>query len=138
MGGGLLSPVPWREHPDRHQKDFERANRRKFLAKIATGNWDAVIMAHSSFGFIKPDPDFEIMFNQQRVDEILDAIRELKSENDQKSKRTVKQLAKMKESLENKLASLRDRPMDDLLDFGQIGVDQLFVDEAHLFKNLIS
>lgn len=119
------------------KKDFQRENRRKFLAKIATGNWDAVIIAHSSFGFIKPDSDFEMRFNKERIDEIIEAIKSLKDENDQVSKRTVKQLAKMKESLENKLASLRDKPMDDLLDFGQIGVDQLFVDEAHLFKNLM-
>ena len=119
------------------KKDFEKANRRKFLAKIATGNWDAVIIAHSSFGFIKPDAEFEMRFNQERIDEIIDAITALKEEKDQDSKRTVKQLAKMKESMENKLASLRDKPMDDLLDFGQLGVDQLFVDEAHLFKNLM-
>lgn len=119
------------------KKDFERANRRKFLAKIATGNWDAVIIAHSSFGFIKPEPEFEIRFNAERVGEIIEAMQALKDKKDMSSKRTVKQLAKMKESLENKLASLRDRPMDDLLDFGQIGIDQLFVDEAHLFKNLM-
>lgn len=119
------------------KKDFEKANRRKFLAKIATGNWDAVIIAHSSFGFIKPDAEFELRFNQDRIDEILGAIEQLKQESGQDSKRTVKQLAKMKEGLENKLASLRDKPMDDLLDFGQIGVDHVFVDEAHLFKNLM-
>lgn len=119
------------------KKDFEKANRRKFLAKIATGNWDAVIMAHSSFGFIKPDQDFELRFNQERIDEIVEAMQALKDEKDQQSKRTVKQLAKMKENLENKLASLRDKPMDDLLDLGQIGVDNVFVDEAHLFKNLM-
>lgn len=119
------------------KKDFEKANRRKFLAKIATGNWDAVIMAHSSFGFIKPDAEFELRFNQERIDEIIGAIEQLEQEGGQESKRTVKQLAKMKEGLENKLAALRDKPMDDLLDFGQIGVDHVFVDEAHLFKNLM-
>ena len=119
------------------KKDFEKANRRKFLAKIATGNWDAVIMAHSSYGFIKPDPVFEMAFNKARIDEVVAAMESLKDEKDQGSKRTVKQLAKMKEGMENKLASLRDRPMDDLLDFGQLGVDQLFVDEAHLVKNLM-
>ena len=115
------------------KKDFEKANRRKFLAKIATGNWDAVIMAHSSYGFIKPDPVFEMDFNKARINEVVAAMESLKDEKDQGSKRTVKQLAKMKEGMENKLASLRDRPMDDLLDFGQLGVDQLFVDEAHCF-----
>ena len=119
------------------KKDFQKQNRRKFLAKIATGNWDAVIIAHSSFGFIKPDQEFEMKFNAERIDEIVEAMEALAQEKDQNSKRTVKQLAKMKENLENKLASLRDRPMDDLLDFGQIGVDNVFVDEAHLFKNLM-
>lgn len=119
------------------KKDFEKANRRKFLAKIATGNWDAVIMAHSSYGFIKPDAEFEIAFNEERIQEVLDAIEALKEEGGEQAKRTVKQLAKTKERLENRLATLRDKPMDDLLDFGQIGVDQLAVDEAHLFKNLM-
>jgi N12 class adenine-specific DNA methylase len=119
------------------KKDFQKQNRRKFLAKIATGNWDAVIIAHSSFGFIKPDQEFEMKFNAERIDEIVEAMEALAQEKDQNSKRTVKQLAKMKENLENKLASLRDRPMDDLLDFGQIGIDNVFVDEAHLFKNLM-
>ena len=119
------------------KKDFERANRRKFLAKIATGNWDAVIIAHSSFGFIKPDSEFEQSFNRDRVKEIVDAIASLKEAGGNEASRTIKQLAKMEESLENKLAALRDKPMDDLLDFGQLGVDQLYVDEAHMFKNLM-
>lgn len=119
------------------KNDFTKDKRRKFLAKIATGNWDAVIIAHSSFGFIKPDAGFEEKFNNERIQEIMDAIAALKDEKDQTSNRTVKQLAKMKENLDNKLKSLRDRPMDNLLDFGQLGNDQLFVDEAHLFKNLM-
>ena len=119
------------------KKDFERANRRKFLAKIATGNWDAVIIAHSSFGFIKPDAEFEQKFNRDRVTEIVEAIAALKEAGGSEASRTIKQLAKMEESLENKLAALRDKPMDDLLDFGQLGVDQLYVDEAHMFKNLM-
>lgn len=118
------------------KKDFERKNRRAFLARIATGNWDAVIIAHSSFGFIKPDPVFEEQFNYQRIQEIMDAINELSGENDQATKRTVKQLANMKERLEQRIKSLRDRNMDSLLDLGQLGVDQIFVDEAHLHKNL--
>jgi hypothetical protein len=121
------------------KKDFERANRRKFLAKIATGDWDAVIIAHSSFGFIKPEPEFETRFNMQRIEEIMDAIKEMGPTKgaDSQTKRTVKQLAKMKERLEQRIKSLRDKPMDDLLDFGQLGIDMLFVDEAHLFKNLM-
>lgn len=121
------------------KKDFERTNRRRFLAKIATGDWDAVIMAHSSFGFIQPDPDFEMVFNQNQVNLIMRAIEEAKMADGDKSasKRTVKQLEGMKERLENRIKSLRDKPVDNLLDFKQLGVDQMFVDEAHLFKNLM-
>ncbi|RZL94483.1 MAG: hypothetical protein EOP82_04890, partial [Variovorax sp.] len=120
------------------KKDFERANRRKFLARIATGDWDAVVIAHSSFGFIKPAPEFEAAFNQKQIRDIITTIQEAKAADDSPAKkRTVKQLEALKERLENRVKSLRDKPMDDLLDFEQIGVDQLFVDEAHMFKNLM-
>lgn len=117
------------------KKDFAKANRRKFTAKIATGDWDAVIISHSSFGFIKPDAEFETNFLNDEINGILEAIEEAK--RDEGKKATVKQLEKMREKLQNRVATLRDKPMDDLLDFAQIGVDQLFVDEAHLFKNLM-
>jgi len=121
------------------KKDFEKANRRKFLAKIATGDWDAVIMAHSSFGFIKPAPEFESRFNTKQIKNIVDTIKQVEDGDGdkQQKKRTVKQLEGLKERLENRIKSLRDKPMDALLDFDEIGVDQLFVDEAHLFKNLM-
>ena len=121
------------------KKDFEKANRRRFLAKIATGDWDAVVMAHSSFGFLKPAPEFEAGFNQQQVQGILDTIKAVEdSEGDERAKkRTVKQLEGLKERLENRIKRLRQKAIDNLLDYDQIGVDQLFVDEAHLFKNLM-
>lgn len=121
------------------KKDFERENRRRFLAKIASGDWDAVIIAHSSFERIRPSPEFEQRFIQAEIDRIMREAKEVeKSDGDeQEKKRTVKQLAAMQERLENRIAKLREKPMDDLLDFQQLGVDQLFVDEAHLFKNLM-
>lgn len=121
------------------KKDFERINRRRFLARIATGDWDAVVMAHSSFGFVKPAPDFEAKFNAAQVQLVVDTIEQLQRDEgkDTTSKRTVKQLEGLKERLENRIKSLRDRPIDGLLDFAEIGVDQLFVDEAHMFKNLM-
>ena len=121
------------------KKDFEKSNRRKFLAKIATGDWDAVIIAHSSYGFIKPAPDFEHKFNSEQVANIIKAIKEVEAGDGDKmqKKRTVKQLEGIKERLENRIKALRDKPMDALLDFGELGVDQLFVDEAHMFKNLM-
>lgn len=121
------------------KKDFEKANRRKFLAKIATGDWDAVVIAHSSFGFIRPAPEFEAEFNRQQVQNIVATINSVVSGDvdGAQKKRTVKQLEALKEKLENRIKGLRDKPMDDLLDFEQIGVDQLFVDEFHMFKNLM-
>ncbi|CAN7467799.1 PLxRFG domain-containing protein [Variovorax sp. LjRoot175] len=121
------------------KKDFERANRRKFLAKIATGDWDAVVIAHSSFGFIKPAPEFEAAFNQAEVANIVATIKAVQDGDGDKpqKKRTVKQLEALKEKLENRIKALRDKPMDDLLDFEQLGVDQLAVDEFHMFKNLM-
>ena len=139
MGRRLLPSVPGREHPDGHEKDFERVNRRRFLAKIATGDWDAVVIAHSSFGFIQPGAEFEAKFNQKQIDLIVSAIKDVEDSDADKTqkKRTVKQLEGMKERLENRIKRLRDKPMDDLLDFDELGIDQLFVDEAHLFKNLM-
>ncbi len=121
------------------KKDFEKTNRRKFLAKIATGDWDAVIIAHSSYGFIRPAPDFEAAFNTKQVANIVSTIREVDNGDGdkQQKKRTIKQLEGIKERLENRIKALRDKPMDALLDFGELGVDQLFVDEAHMFKNLM-
>ena len=121
------------------KKDFEKANRRKFLARIATGDWDAVVIAHSSYGFIKPAPEFEAEFNAREIKKIMATIEAVEDSEGEKQtkKRTIKQLEAMKERLENRVRALRDKPMDDLLDFEQIGVDQLFVDEAHLFKNLM-
>lgn len=122
-----------------NKKDFERANRRKFLARIATGDWDAVIIAHSSFGFIKPTAEFETRFNEQQIRLILDTVKQVEDGDGDESqkKRTVKQLQALQERLENRIKSLREKGIDDLLDFAQIGVDQLFIDEAHMFKNLM-
>jgi len=121
------------------KKDFEKVNRRRFLAKIATGDWDAVVIAHSSFGFIRPGSEFEAAFNQKQVKLVMDTIKAVQADNgdERQKKRTVKQLEGMKERLENRIKSLRDKPMDALLDFEELGVDQLFVDEAHMFKNLM-
>lgn len=119
------------------KKDFERANRRRFLAKIAQNDWDAVIIAHSSFGFIRPAPEFEEAFIGAETNELRMLLSELKLSDDKADKRKVKQIEASLEALDNRLKSLRDKPVDDLLDLEQLGIDQLFVDEAHLFKNLM-
>ncbi len=119
------------------KKDFERSSRRRFLAKIAQNDWDAVIIAHSSFGFVRPSPEFEESFIAGETTELRKLLTELKGSEDKSDKRKVKQIEASLERLDNRLKSLRDKPMDDLLDLEQLGVDQLFVDEAHLFKNLM-
>ena len=121
------------------KKDFDKLARRRFLAKAATGDWDAIIIAHSSFGFIQPGADFEAEFNQRQIALIMEAIQDVEDSDAEKTqkKRTVKQLEAMQERLEKRIERLRNKPMDALLDFEELGVDQLFVDEAHLFKNLM-
>lgn len=115
--------------------DFAKDRRKQMFAKIATGDWDAVVVAHKSFGFIPMPADAEgAILEEQRAD-ILEALRESR---DKANKRdlTVKQLEKAKVRIEAKLQGLSARKQDDLLDFAEMGVDALLVDEAHEFKNL--
>lgn len=117
------------------RKDFAKPNRKKLFARIATGDWDAVIVAHSSFGFIPLPPATEQEILNSEVAEItvaLDAMRE----NNGKKDLSYKQLQKRKDAIEAKIDALADRPRDDLMDFAEMGVDALSVDEAHEFKNL--
>ena len=116
-------------------KDFERANRKKFCARIATGDYDAVIIGHSQFERIPLSFERQERIIQEQIDEIQDAISELKYASGERF--TVKQMEKSRKNLEQKLEKLRaaDRK-DDVITFEQLGVDRLFVDESHAFKNL--
>lgn len=116
------------------QKDFEKTRRKKLMGKIATGEWDAVLIAHSSFGLIPMSKDYEKRHMEEQIDEVVNAIERIKAEtNDGLS---VKKLEQMKTSMETKLKSLLDAPKDDVVTFEELGVDELIVDEAHMFKNL--
>ena len=117
------------------RKDFETANRKKFCARIATGDYDAVIIGHSQFERIPLSFERQERIIQEQVDEIQDAISELKYASGERF--TVKQMEKSRKNLEQKLEKLRaaDRK-DDVITFEQLGVDRLFVDESHAFKNL--
>lgn len=117
------------------RKDFEKSNRRRLFGRIATGDWDAVIVAHSSFGFIPVSKDAEARILQSEIQEIEKALDAVREENGKKDL-SFKQLQKRKEALETKIAKLKERPRDDLLTFEELGVDSLVVDEAHEFKNL--
>lgn len=117
------------------KKDFETKNRKKFCARIATGDYDAVIIGHSQFEKIPVSIERQKMILQQQIDEITEGIAENKYKRGEKF--TVKQLEKTKKGLEAKLAKLNDQSgKDDVVTFEELGVDRLFVDEAHNFKNL--
>ncbi|MBR4960030.1 MAG: DEAD/DEAH box helicase family protein, partial [Clostridia bacterium] len=116
------------------KKDFEPANRKKFCARIATGNYDAVIMGHSQFEKIPMSKERQEQLLQAQIEEITEGIEELESSNAERF--TIKQLERTKKSLEARLAKLQDDTRkDDVITFEQLGVDRLYVDEAHSYKN---
>lgn len=117
------------------EKDFTPDRRKRFCSRIATGNFDAVIIGHSQFEKIPISKERQEYELQGQIDEIIDYIDEYKRERDQRF--TVKQLEKTKKKLEAKLEKLNaDYKKDDVVTFEELGVDKLFVDEAHAYKNL--
>ena len=117
------------------KKDFEPQNRKKFCSRIATGDYDAVVIGHSQFEKIPLSPERQKAFLQEQINQILDGIEDAKSQNGERY--TIKQLEKTRKSLEAKMAKLNDQTRkDDVITFEELGVDKLFVDEAHGFKNL--
>jgi N12 class adenine-specific DNA methylase len=116
------------------KEDFEAANRRKLFSRIATGNWDAVIVTHSGFERIPLSHETQVRFFQEQLDELKEIMRE---HADSSNRRLVKELEKAKKRLEARLEALAaDHKKDNTLTFEELGVDRLFVDEAHYFKNL--
>ena len=117
------------------KKDFEPANRKKFCSRIATGDYDAIIIGHSQFEKIPLSKERQIMSIERQIDDLEMAIEEAKEEEG--SRYTVKQMEKTRKTLETKLAKLNDQSRkDDVVTFEQLGVDRLFVDESHNYKNL--
>lgn len=117
------------------RKDFESQNRKKFCSRIATGDYDAVIIGHSQFEKIPMSPERQRAILQEQVDELIDGIKEAKHANAERF--TIKQMEKSKRQLQLKLDKLNDRTRkDNVITFEELGVDRLFVDEAHSFKNL--
>ena len=117
------------------KKDFETANRKKFCARIATGDYDAVIIGHSQFERIPLSYERQERIIQEQIDETLAAIEELKANAGENF--SIKQMEKTRKTLETKLEKLRsDARKDDVITFEQLGVDRLFVDESHFYKNL--
>ena len=117
------------------KKDFEMKNRKKFCGRIATGDYDAVIIGHSQFEKIPMSAERQKTILQNQLDEIINGIIEAKAENAERY--TVKQMEKTKRGLEAKIKKLNDQERkDDVVTFEEIGVDRVFVDEAHFYKNL--
>lgn len=117
------------------KKDFEKANRKKFCAKIATGDYDAIIIGHSQFEKIPVSAERQERLIKSQIKEIEAAIQEAAQERGENF--TIKQLEKTRKNLESRLERLKaEERKDDVVIFEQLGVDRLFVDEAHAYKNL--
>ena len=116
------------------KKDFQKANRQQLFAKIATGNYDAVIIGHSQLGKIPVSKERQVMTIQSQIDDILRGIEELKKSEG--SKFQIKAMERTRKSLQKQLDKFEKANQDDTLTFEQLGIDRLFVDEAHEFKNL--
>lgn len=116
------------------KKDFKKENRQQLFAKIATGNYDAVIIGHSQLGKIPVSKERQVMTIQSQIDDILRGIEELKKSEG--SKFQIKAMERTRKSLQKQLDKLEKANQDDTLTFEQLGIDRLFIDEAHEFKNL--
>ena len=117
------------------KKDFEPANRKKFCSRIATGDYDAIIIGHSQFERIPLSKERQIAMIEQQIEEIMLAIEEAQS--DDSPRYTIKQMERTRKGLEKRLEKLNDDTRkDDVVTFEQLGVDRLFVDESHFYKNL--
>lgn len=117
------------------KKDFETKNRKKFCGRIATGDYDAVIIGHSQFEKIPMSIERQRDILQRQIDELIEGIAQLKSKNGERF--SIKQLEKSKKSIEAKLKKLNDQSRkDDVVTFEELGVDRIFIDESHYYKNL--
>lgn len=134
MGEDFLKLYPNANILVAKKKDFVGDARRTLMAKIATGNYDAVIIGHSQLAKIPLSTENQERFIQNQIDELIKNIEEMKAHNGQNFQ--VKQAERTKANLEAKLKKLLDTPKDDTVTFEELGVDKLFLDEAHYFKNL--
>lgn len=117
------------------KKDFEPKNRKRFIGRIVTGEYDAVVIGHTQFEKIPMSKEYQEKHIQDQIDEIVNYVEEYKHDRNQNF--TVKQLEKTKKKLETRLEKLNDDfKKDDVITFEELGVDKLFIDEAHNYKNL--
>ena len=117
------------------KKDFETSRRKRFCGRIATGDYDAVIIGHSQFEKIPISKERQIAFIENQIEEILDGIKEMKYEKGETF--AVKQMEGMRKRLKEKLQKIKDeKRKDNVINFEELGIDRIFVDEAHYYKNL--
>ena len=133
-GGDFLTLYPGANVLVATKRDFRPDNRKKFCARIATGDFDAVIIGHSQFERIPISIERQESIIQAQIDEIIDAMEEAKA--NEGSSYSIKQLESTKKNLYAKLQKLYDKKKDNTIFFEELGIDRLFVDEAQAFKNL--
>ncbi|MGN0537241.1 MAG: SNF2-related protein, partial [Acutalibacteraceae bacterium] len=134
MGADFLKLYPNANVLVATTNDFKKENRKALFAKIATGDYDAVIIGHSQLSNIPISKERQERFIKEQIDELASGIIELKNQNGEKYQ--ISQLEESKKRLEKKLNDLLDTPKDDVVTFEELGIDKLFIDEAHEFKNL--
>ena len=131
-GAEFLSLYPNANILVANEKDFEKKNRKQFISKIATGNYDAIIIGDTQFEKIPMSKDFQKDYIKRQIDEIIEALEESKED-----KFTTKELEKTKKRLKEKFEKLvNDDKKDDIVTFEELGIDKLYIDEAHNYKNL--
>ena len=134
MGAEFLRLYPFANILVTTKKDFEKKNRLRFVSKIATGDWDAVIIGHSQFEKISMSKERQIIMLGKQVNEIVETVAIAKAESGDRI--TIKQMEKMKTDLNTQIQEFADdSKKDDLITFENLGIDYMFVDEAHYFKN---
>lgn len=134
MGERVFAALPSANILVTTKKDFEKAKRKQFCARIATGDYDAVIIGHSQFEKIPISQERQERLLREQIDEIAAGIEEMERENGERF--TIKRMEATRKSLEARLEKLKaDEKKDDVVTFEELGVDRLFVDEAHAFKN---
>jgi len=117
------------------KKDFETKNRKKFCARIATGDYDAIIIGHSQFERIPMSVERQERMLKMQIDDLVDAVDEVKRNRGERY--TIKQLERLKKSLEVKLTKLYDQSRkDNVVNFEELGIDRLFIDEAHYYNEV--
>lgn len=135
MGCRVLAALPFCEYFSGNKKDFETKNRKRFCGRIATGDYDAVIIGHSQFEKIPMSIERQRASLEQQENEITNGIAELKRNRGENF--SIKQLEKAKKAIRQKIEKLNDQSRkDDVVTFEELGVDRLFIDESHYYKNL--